>query len=272
MSEPVRPRRRRADRDWVARSFLALVALASFLGGFTAGGWRLAAGVFVAAGTTTAILVDWLALRARRRNTRDVGNKLREISALINHDATREVLHSLSRQVFVGEAGWRVSLYRLDGATWTRLARAASHEMYETSGRASFADDNSFMIRFRSRSLTTGSVIVESPITMPDRNISPTDWHIMQAEEGRLEHAVASTLLMPTRVYVFAAFRSGSSPYGTLALCLEALDEAGVDEIAAKRELRPALFESLARLVAVTEVITEAPHIYTGAVQALEGK
>ncbi|MBM7331663.1 hypothetical protein JS562_53745, partial [Agrobacterium sp. S2] len=184
-------------------------------------------------------------------------------------DPTGEVLRLLAQKIFLSGEGWRITLYELSDGRWFKLARAASHHAYEVSGRESFADDESFMIRFRSRNRAPGSVVIESPIKMPNRQLEPDRWLSTQAEDGRLAYAASAALTMPTRVYIFSAFRSMAAPHATLALSLESLGEDGVDEIVVQREIRAGVYESLAQLLRLRRMIEEAPVEYRVALEKL---
>jgi len=220
-------------------------------------------------GTALAIVIDWLGQRKRSRAVGESAEKLQEIASGVQGDPIGEVLRLLAQRIFVGNDGWRVTLYELTDGQWNKIARAASHHAYEVSGRGSFPDEQSFMIRFRSRNLSPGTVVIESPIKMPDRQVEPQKWLTIQAEDGRLDYASSAALTMPTRVYVFSAFRSSSVPHPTLALSLESLGEDGLDEIVVQREIRSGLYESLAELMRLRQIIADAPVEFRKALESL---
>lgn len=256
-------------RDWIPRAVLAVVALFSFFAGVSTGAVRV---VFVAAlvlGTASAIVIDWLAQRKRSKAIGESEQKLREIASSVEGNSIGEVLRLLADRIFVGNHGWRVTLYELTGGRWNKIARAASHHVYEVSGRASFADEESFMIRFRSRNLSPGVVVVEAPIKLPDRQAEPEKWLMIQAEDGQLDYASSAALAMPTRVYVFSAFRSSSLPHSTLAISLESLGEDGLDEIVVMREIGAGVYESLAELMRLKQMLASAPLEFQKALDSL---
>lgn len=256
-------------RAWVNRTSLGLMAVMSFIGGFTTGSWRIAAVVGVVACALAAFVVDWQIDRARAKSVADLGEKLWNYRTALSRDPVKEMLRDLGRTLFHGHREWRVTLYRLEGSSWSRLARAANHEVFEDGGRPSFPERESFMVRFRSRNLE--DVVIEGPIRMPDRSLDPQGWRKEQTGDGGLSASVSDVLRMPTGVYYFAAIRLSDMDSSTLAICLEGGVADEVDSLDVQREVRASTFQSLMHLLSVREVTRDAPEVFQKAIDVLGG-
>lgn len=129
----------------------------------------------------------------------------------------------------IGEAAslappWRVSLYAVEGAHWTRLARASSYPVYSSSGRPSFAVGEG-VATWALRSGGSDSLPV-----LPDPELDADNYVRVQAGRAVPEDTVRG-LKMKSRSYAALALHltDAASSHSYVALVVESEREAGTD-------------------------------------------